>query len=165
MYRVKQFLWGIKSLYRDIDIEYVKKFLTEDEIKIFKKLKINDQHHCIRVCKDSLEMNRNYELNIDEYKLGKAALLHDIGKTKFHLNLVEKSIVVILHKLTRGYIKKYKNIKQIDIYYNHPKIGYEILKEKGYSKDILEVVRHHHTKNRMIDNEYLTIISFCDDRN
>jgi len=165
LYRVKQFLWGIKSLYRDIDIEYVKKFLTEDEIKIFKKLKINDQHHCIRVCKDSLEMNRNYELNIDEYKLGKAALLHDIGKIKFHLNLVEKSIVVILHKLTRGYIKKYKNIKQIDIYYNHPKIGYEILKEKGYSKDILEVVRHHHTKNRMIDNEYLTIISFCDDRN
>lgn len=165
MYRVKQFLWGIKSLYRDIDIEYVKKFLTEDEIKIFKKLKINDQHHCIRVCKDSLEINRNYELNINEYKLGKAALLHDIGKTKFHLNLVEKSIVVILHKLTRGYIKKYKNIKQIDIYYNHPKIGYEILKEKGYSKDILEVVRYHHTKNRMIDNEYLTIISFCDDRN
>lgn len=165
MYRVKQFFWGLKSLYTKIDEDLVKKFLTKDEIDIFKQLKINDQHHCIRVCKDSLEANKNFEFNINEYILGKAALLHDIGKTKLHLNLFEKSIIVILDKLTRGRIRKFKNIKQIDIYYNHPEIGYDILKDKGYSKEVLEVVREHHNKEKVRHNEYLTIIAFSDDKN
>lgn len=165
MYRIKQFIWGIKSLYKRIDEEFIERFLTRDEIIMFKKLKINDQHHCIRVCKDALNTNENFELNIDEYKLGKAALLHDIGKITLHLNLLEKSIIVILDKLTSGYTKKFNNVKQINIYYNHPQIGYDILKDKGYSIELLEVVRDHHKKYRLKDNEYLTIIAFCDDRN
>ena len=47
------------------------------------------------------------------------ALLHDVGKGEFGLNLVEKSVLVLLNNLTKGKIKKYDNIKQIDIYYNH----------------------------------------------
>lgn len=165
MYRVKQFLWGIKSLYKEIDEDLIKRFLSEDEIVMFKSLKINDQHHCIRVCKDSLEVNRDFELNIEEYKLGKAALLHDIGKTKLYLSLIEKSIIVILDKITSGFIRRFDNIKQIDIYYNHPKIGYDLLKDKGYPIYLLEVVRDHHNKLKVRDNDYLTIIAFCDDRN
>lgn len=165
MYRVKQFFWGVKSLYTKVDEDLIKKFLNEDEIDMFKQLKINDQHHCIRVCKDSLKVNKSFELNINENILGKAALLHDIGKTKLHLSLFEKSIIVVLDKLTGGKIRKFENIKQIDIYFNHPKIGYNILKDKGYSKEVLEVVKDHHNKEKLRYNEYLTIIAFCDNRN
>ena len=165
MYRVKQFFWGLLSLYKKTDDKFIAKFLNKDEIEMFKKLKINDQHHCIRVCKEALEVNDSFELKIDQYKLGKAALLHDIGKIKLHLNLFEKSIIVILDKLTKGYIRKFDNIKQINIYFNHPKIGYYMLKEKGYSEELLEVVKYHHNKQKLRQNEYLTIIAFCDDRN
>ncbi|MCR1953140.1 MULTISPECIES: HDIG domain-containing metalloprotein [unclassified Clostridium] len=165
LYRVKQFIWGFTSLFKEIDYKYISEFLNEDEIKIFNKLKHNDKHHCIRVCKDSIKMKYDLDIDIDVYKLGKAALLHDVGKSKKHLSLMEKSVVVLLDKATKGKIKKYDNIKQIDIYYNHPKIGLDILKGFDYDKEFLQVIRYHHNKDKIKENEILNIISRCDDKN
>lgn len=110
-------------------------------------------------------MKYDLGIDIDVYKLGKAALLHDVGKSKKHLSLMEKSVVVLLDKATKGKIKKYDNIKQIDIYYNHPKIGLEILKGFDYDKEFLQVIRYHHNKDKIKKNEILNIISRCDDKN
>lgn len=165
VYRVKQFIWGFTSFLKNIDYEYVNEFLNEDEIKIFNKLKHNDRHHCIRVCKDSIKMKEDFNIDVDKYKLGKAALLHDVGKSKTPLSLFEKSVVVLLDKATSGKIKKYDKIKQIDIYYNHPKIGLEVLKNFEYDKELLQVVRYHHNKSKISDNQILNIISSCDDKN
>lgn len=165
LYRVKQFIWGFISLYKKVDYDFVAKYLSDDEIKAFKKLKNNDQHHCIRVCKDSLQYNKEHSINVDENILGKAALLHDIGKGICHLSLIEKSIIVILDKITKGKLKKYNNIKQINIYYNHPQIGYNMIRNLGYTKDILEVVRYHHNKDNIKNNKMLQIVSYCDNKN
>ncbi|MBS5884227.1 MAG: HDIG domain-containing protein [Clostridium sp.] len=165
LYRVKQFVWGFTSLFKEIDYDYISKFLNEDEIKIFNKLKHNDKHHCIRVCKDSIKMKNDLNIDVDTYKLGKAALLHDVGKSKKHLSLIEKSLVVLLDKATKGRIKKYNRIKQIDIYYNHPKIGLEMLNKFDYDKEFLQVVRYHHNKDKIKENKILNIISRCDDKN
>ena len=166
-YRIKQFIWGFTSLFKEVDYTYINKFLNEEEIKIFNKLKHNDKHHCIRVCKDSIKMRNNLNINIDMYKLGRAALLHDVGKSIKHLSLVEKSTVVLLDKFTKGRIKKFNNIKQIDIYYNHPKIGREILIKNGFEKDkeLLDVVRYHHNLNIDEENKMLNIIKICDNKN
>ena len=42
LYRVKQFVWALKSLSEDIDIEYVNKFLNKREKNLFNKLKSNN---------------------------------------------------------------------------------------------------------------------------
>lgn len=167
LYRIKQFIWGFTSLFKEIDYEYINKFLNEEEIKIFNKLKHNDKHHCIRVCKDSIKMRNDLNIDVDLNKLGRAALLHDVGKVAGHLSLFEKSAVVILDKLSNGKIKKYDNIKQINVYYNHPKIGVDILKNNGFGKDkeLLQVVRYHHSNRFIKDNDILNIIRVCDNRN
>lgn len=166
-YRIKQFIWGFTTLFKEIDYTYITKFLDENEIKIFNKLKHNDKHHCIRVCKDSIKMRNDLSIDVDMYKLGRAALLHDVGKGKAHLSLIEKSTVVLLDKVTRGKIRKYDNVKQINIYYNHPKIGLGILIKNGfeYDSELLEVVRDHHNKNIRKENKMLNIIKTCDDKN
>lgn len=166
-YRIKQFIWGFIALFKEIDYTYVTKFLNENEIKIFNTLKHNDKHHCIRVCKDSIKMRNNLNIDVDMYKLGRAALLHDVGKGKIHLSLLEKSTVVLLDKLTKGKIKKYDNIKQINVYYNHPNIGLGILIKNGFEndKELLDVVRYHHSINIKKENKMLDIIKICDDKN
>ncbi len=166
-YRIKQFIWGVTSLFKEVDYTYINKFLNEEEIKIFNKLKHNDKHHCIRVCKDSIKMRNDLNIDIDMYKLGRAALLHDVGKGIKHLSLIEKSTVVLLDKFTKGKIKKFNNIKQIDVYYNHPKIGREILIKNGFEndKELLDVVRYHHNIKRADKNTMLNIIKICDDKN
>lgn len=166
-YRVKQFVWGVTSIFKKIDYDYISMFLDNEEIKIFNELKHSDKHHCIRVCRDSIRLKESLNIDVDTYKLGRAALLHDVGKSVRHLSLIEKSVIVLADKFTKGKIKKYDQIKQVNIYYNHPKIGAKILENKGFKKDkeLLEVVKYHHNNRIETNNYYLNIIKECDNKN
>lgn len=165
-YRVKQFMWGLRSYFEKVDDDYIDKFLDKNEKELFNKLKHNEKYHCIRVCKNAIDIAEYKGNNIDIKTVGKAALLHDIGKGEYSLSLLEKSVLVILNKVTKGKLKNYSNIKSIDIYYNHAEKGANILKEfKVYDKEFLDTIRYHHYKYKDIDNELLQIIKESDDNN
>ena len=104
LYRVKQFIWAVKSLSEDIDTEYVNKFLNKKERKLFNKLKKTDKQHCIRVSKDAVHLSKGRNINLN--RVAKVGLLHDIGKCEYGLNIIEKSVLVILNKMTKGKLKK-----------------------------------------------------------
>ena len=80
IYRVKQFLWAIGSHFKEVDYKYVDKFLDSKEKELFNKLKHNEKHHSIRVCKDAINILREKNIEIDDKKIAKLSLLHDIGK-------------------------------------------------------------------------------------
>ncbi len=169
MYRVKQFIWAVKSIFFKVDYDFINKFLNEDEKKLFNKLSNSDKHHSIRVSKEAIKIlntKSNYDytdINID--RVAKASLLHDIGKIAGSLNIFEKSTMVILNKVTNGKLKRYEHIKQIDIYYNHPKKGRDLLKKLNiYDKEFLDSIRYHHEKNNS-KNLLLEIIKESDNRN
>ena len=126
LYRVKQFIWALKAMRENIDVEYVNKYLNTNEKELFNKLKKTDKQHCIRVSKDAVKYSKL--ANISTHRVAKVALLHDIGKGYYGLNIIEKSVLVILNKVTKGKLKKYNNIKAVDSYYNHAKKGADLLK-------------------------------------
>lgn len=164
-YRVKQFLWSISSQFKKIDEVLIKKYLNENEIILFSKLTSSDKHHCIRVCNDAIKMVNDDNIIIDKYKLGKIALLHDIGKGSYSLNPIEKSIFVILNKITNGKLKHFNKNKKVDSYYNHPIKGVELLSVYDiYDNEFLDVVKNHHCEDDS-KNIYLKIIKECDDKN
>ena len=163
LYRVKQFFWAIKSLSEDIDKDYVNKFLNKKEKRLFNRLKKMDKQHCIRVSKDAVNLSKDKGLNTK--RVAKAALLHDIGKGEYGLNIVEKSVLVILNKVSKGKLKKYNTIKAVDSYYNHAEKGANLLKQFNvYDKVFLDTVRYHHNNN-VVGNKLLEIIRESDNRN
>ena len=163
LYRVKHFVWALKAMRENIDVEYVNKYLNTNEKELFNKLKKTDKQHCIRVSKDAVKYSK--VANISTHRVAKVALLHDIGKGYYGLNIIEKSVLVILNKVTKGKLKKYNNIKAIDSYYNHAKKGADLLKKfNKYDKEFLDTVRYHHSK-KVQGNKLLDIIKECDDRN
>lgn len=162
VYRIKQFIWATKSLVEKVDTKYINKFLNKREKQLFNRLKKVDKHHSIRVCKEAINISK--DKNIDINRVAKAALLHDIGKSEYSLNIIEKSILVLLHKGTKGKIKKFNNIKAIDIYYNHAAKGADILKRcNTYDKEFLDTIRYHH-HNNIKESKLLQIIKESDDR-
>lgn len=167
MYRIKQFYWHIISSWQKIDYELINKYLNKNEKELFNKLNDSEKHHCIRVCNDAIDKIESENININKHKLAKVALLHDVGKINKSLNVIDKSILVLLDKVTNGKIKKYKKIKKIDIYYNHPSKGVKILKDiSNYDREFLDVISKHHESNKKNrDNIYLEIIKECDDKN
>lgn len=163
LYRVKQFIWVFRSLVEDVDMKYVNKFLNKQEKILFHKLKKSDQQHCIRVCKDAINISKDSNINVK--RVGKAALLHDIGKSEYSLNVFEKSILVILNKVSNGKIKKYEKFKPIYYYYNHGYKGADILKRLNtYDKEFLDTIRYHHDYKRK-PNKLLEIIKESDNKN
>jgi uncharacterized domain HDIG len=168
IYRVKQFFWSVFSKISDDDIVYVKSLLNYKEYDLFKRLAVSEQKHSIRVSqciKNSVEGHKNEDIYkvVNFPELMKLALLHDIGKIEKHLNVIDKSILVILNRLLKGKLKELNRFKKIDVYYNHGRIGAEMLKHYGYSERFLYLIRNHHEYS---DNDLeLILLKSCDDIN
>ena len=172
-YRVKQFIWAVVSSFEEIDHNYINLFLNDEEKLLFFKLIKSEQQHCIRVSKDmivtsDIDINK---LNKKEIEVGKLGLLHDVGKIEAPSGPISKSIIVILDKISKGNLKKLKQFKRVDVYYNHAEKGLEVLKgfnESKYSSNFLEAVQLHHRSSKYIydsSNEYLKLLKLCDERN
>ncbi|MFT8314886.1 MAG: HDIG domain-containing metalloprotein [Clostridium sp.] len=159
-YRIKQFILYINAKPTKDDFKYIKQNLNNNELMLFKNLSLHEQKHCINVAKDIEKIC--YDKKINSSYLIKIALLHDIGKIKGNLNIIDKSILVILDYLSKGKMRKFNGVKKINIYYNHGKIGADILKKYGYDKRFLYLIENHHNK---INNDELEIIKFCDNKN
>ena len=150
----------------NITTKYVDKFLDSKEKELFNKLKHNEKHHSIRVCKDAINILREKNIEIDDKKIAKLSLLHDIGKGEHSLNIFEKSTLVILNKITNGKLRRLDNIKNIDIYYNHGEKGARLLKEYNkYDKEFLEAIEFHHNDKFSGNNKLLDIIRESDNKN
>lgn len=159
-YRVKQFFSYLNAKITNEDLEYIYSKLNNNELRLFNKLSFHEQKHSINVARDVERIClHKKKLSSD---LVKISLLHDIGKISGNLNIIDKSILVILNYLSKGRIKKFNSIKKIDLYYNHGKIGANILKKYGYDERFLYLIENHHAG---IDDYELNIIKFCDNKN
>ncbi|WP_055665387.1 HD domain-containing protein [Desnuesiella massiliensis] len=162
IYRIKQFYWDLSSSFKKIDYDFLNKYLNKDEIELFDKLSKSEKHHCVRVARNAFQyINMNKILDIDIMRIMKICLLHDIGKIGVSLNVIDRSILVLLNKFTRGNLKKYDNMKKIDVFYNHPQKAMSYLRDFKYDDDFLFIIRNHHNKD-VNNNKTLDILKKCD---
>lgn len=165
LYRVKQFYWAVFAHLKEKHNAFINSILNNEELSLFKALSINEQLHCIRVTKDVInQLSILKDISIDRKELLiKAAMLHDVGKAKCPLNVMDKSILVLTDKLTNGKLKKYSKYRKIHIYYYHAEEGAKILESKGYDKRLIYLIRNHHNYN--IEDFDLNILRTSDNRN
>ena len=165
--RVKQFYINVTDKMTEKDYDYAKAILNKEELKLFMKLSKSEQKHSIRIARDIEFIIDNKETNDEEILknrnlLVRSALLHDIGKITKRLNVIDKSIIVILNKITRGKLKNIEKSKKIQCYYNHSIYGYEILKDIISDELILDIVKNHHINS---DNNIVNFFKNIDDKN
>lgn len=163
LYRVKQFFWAITAKISLEDISFIKSYLNSSEVELFNTLTGYEQKHSVNVAMDVKEICK--VKNMDSYNMIRVALLHDIGKTQARLNPIEKSIFVIINKLSKGRLRNVTTLKKVENYYNHGEIGYRILKKCGkYDDHFLYLIKNHHNKSIIGDKE-LEILIESDDKN
>jgi len=142
----------IKSVMTDVhngesvDVSHAKNIVNQLAVNVIKnptalmwltQLKNRDEYtaiHSLNVCILSLCFGRYMGLNQSQLSdLGLGAMLHDIGKLKIPLD--------VLNKPGRLTGEEYKIVKQ------HTVFGYELLKNKnGLSSSILNTIKHHHER-------------------
>lgn len=172
--RIKQFLLSVFcSHINSNDTEYVDKILDSYEKDIFYKLYKSEQKHSIRVSKacgsyENAIVLRKYT-NVDKNRLIKAGLLHDVGKSVVKINVIEKSIFVLINCIFKYFNNKkdldyyFKNSKKAYVFSKHPYIGYKLLKNYELDEKLLLLIKNHEEKN--INDDELMILSYFDEIN
>ena len=128
--RVKQFYINISDKMTENDYDYAREILNDEEFDLFLKLSKSEQKHSIRIAKDIefvIENEKTSDKDILNNKelLIRASLLHDIGKSRKRLNVIDKSIIVILNKLTNGKLKNICGLIRLIYYiYNYRLLYY-----------------------------------------
>lgn len=163
LYRVKQFF---KALFAKVTIDdkcFVNNYLSKDESKLFYSLPIYEQAHCIRVARDVLYNCNNRRMSSEKRRvIVRAALLHDIGKLAGGLNIVTKSLMVLLDKSIPGLIRRFSRLKMVDTYYNHPEKAFLFIKDE---KDYFSFLIKNHHNYSMSRDEGLILLHEADSRN
>ncbi len=129
--RINQFVKALVIKDKDVNMEYASSLLTDQELKVFMDLSPSERYHAVKVSEDTLkalEESCIFTEEAEKLALGKAALLHDVGKTVIPLNAFEKGIAVIASSLRTRKSGDYEGKWRIlDSYYNHPHKGRMIL--------------------------------------
>lgn len=167
IYRVKQFVWAISSIFKDTNDPIVSEYLSPVEVNLFKEMKKSDQAHCIRVAYNMIDYCDSHKecINIKRYMI-RLSLLHDIGKSVYRLNAIEKTIMVLLNKIVgEEKLKTIKDSKLIKGYYYHGQKGAQIIKNDGekYDEKFLYIIENHHNKDKINDSLELCILKYIDD--
>lgn len=181
--RVRQFIMNLTDRINENDYKYIESKLNNKEYEIFKEISKSEQKHSVRVAREieniineikkgnefksgytltngeildrKIILSAKEELIKNEELLIKAGLLHDVGKSRQRINIIDKSIIVILNKLTKGKLRNI-NLKKIQCYYNHSEYSYEILKEMYKNIDLEKKnidVKNENTNEMNIDND------------
>ncbi len=139
IYRIQQFYRGLFAKVTSEDHQFLQKYLTDQEIILFRRLRISEQRHCLNIAYDCRSVKKNNPVLI------KAALLHDVGKVESNLTLVNKSLVVLIIKLhiPKKLLPKFLN-KALYYKKHHPELGAKGLEEIGTDTSVVFLTRYHH---------------------
>ncbi|MDI6732002.1 MAG: HD domain-containing protein [Candidatus Margulisbacteria bacterium] len=149
LYRMKQFCVAMFSVYLKRDEEFARNYLNIQEMALFNRLPGFEKKHSVRVARKMLKLAHG-KANLDERKLARIGLLHDIGKVVEHNSTVTKSFMVIVRFfLPKVYDRladegKYNlKLRRFYIHKHHGAVGAELLAKIGENSNILTILRKH----------------------
>jgi putative nucleotidyltransferase with HDIG domain len=150
VYRVRQF-WRTVSLKTDPHgLEQAKALLTAGQCELFLQLQPAEQSHALAMYRKLLEQGENHP------DLLVAALLHDVGKLRYRMNPIERTMVVLGKALVPDQAQHWGEMpnngwdslsgwrKAFIVAGQHADWGAEIAREAGVSPLAESLIRKHH---------------------
>jgi HD-GYP domain-containing protein (c-di-GMP phosphodiesterase class II) len=153
-YRFVQFYKAIHPKINPEEKTFVKKNLSPLQIKLFYRQSQVEQRHALDVANDLISQTIS-QLSISQTELTTlitAALLHDCGKSLFHIHIWQRIFIVLFFKMPfqmQKIICSKNNVfsRTIKLYKKHPHIGSHLAKKAGASSEITALIKYHHEPN------------------
>jgi len=147
--RARQFVVGMFSFYTKKDEEFAASYLNIQEMALFNQLPGFEKKHCVRVAKRMLKIvHANPDL--DERKIVKLGLLHDIGKISERNTTFTKAWLVVVRYFFPKHYNKIADLGETDqkyrryyVHKHHGRIGAQLLAKMGESSEFLSIISKH----------------------
>ncbi|GAB5490747.1 MAG: hypothetical protein Phog2KO_09620 [Phototrophicaceae bacterium] len=145
MQRLQQGILALFAFAQDVDYELAERYLTPKQMTLFRSMAKSEQLHSLNVLRDVLAQGEQTPQD-----LAISALMHDVGKSRKHLAVWQKTLSVLVKKLLPQLEQKLRQDGDVKswrapfmVREHHPKWGAEILVSYNVSDCVLWLVEHH----------------------
>jgi hypothetical protein len=143
-YRLRQGFQALFAFARPLDLDLAASFLSPALLRLFQSMNRGEQLHSLKVLADVLAQGETPP------ELAVAALLHDVGKSRYPLAVWQKTLAVLVSAVWSGLYRRWSqgdaaNLLQrpFVVYECHPSWGAEMLRQAGASEMVCWLVEHH----------------------
>lgn len=148
LYRTRQFWLALRaSALSDEDQALVDDVLTPAQRGLFARMQLSEQHHGLRVLKMLREQGET------DPDLLTAALLHDVGKSRYRLRVWERVLIVLGRAFFPERVQRWGQIplsrwnRAFVVAEQHPNWGARRALEAGCSPVAVNLIRHHQAES------------------
>jgi len=142
--RLRQGFRALLAFSQPIDLDLAAIYLSPELLRLFRQMSRSEQLHSLNVLRDVLAQGAA------PHDLAVAALLHDVGKSRYPLAIWQKTASVLIRAMLPNLFKKWSmgsvdNVWQrpFVVYVQHPLWSAEMLKKEGASEGAVWLVEHH----------------------
>ncbi|MCY4146225.1 MAG: HD domain-containing protein [Chloroflexi bacterium] len=139
------------------DLALARQWLSDCEYAAFCRLSRADQLHSVRVFEAVASADADAPST-----LRKAALLHDIGKSRYQLAVWQKTLSVLARSLAPGWFRQASAGGDLtawrapfSVHAHHPRWGGEILRACGSDATVVWLAEHHQSNPSSLDGHPL----------
>ena len=142
-YRIQQFKLAILPPSQAVETEQIRAYLTPPQLALFRRLQRSEQWHAFTVLRKLLESGQK---NAD---LLTAALLHDIGKIHYPLDVWERVMIVLVRRVAPRLVPRWGQdtpqgfSKPFVVACHHAEWGADLAARAGASKLTADLIRRH----------------------
>jgi hypothetical protein len=143
-YRIRQGLQAIFAFAQPVELQLAAQYLTPELLSLFGQMRHSEQLHSLNVLRDVLA------LGTTPPDLAIAALLHDVGKSRYPLRTWQKTLVVLVRKFAPKLFDRWSKgnpanvwMRPFVVYVEHPKWSAEMITAAGASDSTIWLVAHH----------------------
>lgn len=159
-YRVRQFWDALSAVPEPEEIESIRAYLLPAQMELFLSMPASDQAHSLRVFK-IIQVRSAFVHGDARTDLLVAALLHDVGKSRYPLHVWERVTIVLAKRFIPEQVRRWGELnhnpekraengdlklgwrKAFIIAEQHPGWGAEMAAAAGASRLAVELIRRH----------------------
>ncbi len=142
--RLRQGLGALFAFARPLDLTLASRYLSPPLLALFRRMRRGEQLHSLNVLRVVLAQGETPD------DLAVAALLHDVGKTRYPLRLWQKTAPVLVRALAPSAFAELSHgdprhfwQRPFVVYVQHPEWSAELMAEAGASETAIWLARHH----------------------
>jgi len=170
VYRLQQGLRALLAFSQPVDWALVERYLSTRLLTLFRQMDRGEQLHSLGVLRIVLAQGDTPP------DLAVAALLHDVGKSRYPIGVAQKTLAVLVRAVVPSAYMRWSKGNPLNlwerpfvVYEQHPQWSAELLREAGASEMACWLAAHHaeplETARTPTQLEWLKRLKQADDQN
>jgi hypothetical protein len=152
VYRLRQFWSALYATPSEGELDKISSLLTPPQMALFYQMHRSEQAHSIQVMQAVLQSSDGVPAS-PRSDLLRAALLHDVGKSRYPVRLWERVVIVLSKAILPGEVKRWGEgaasggairwRRAFMVAQQHPAWGAQMAQEAGASPLVAALIRRH----------------------